>query len=109
MYAYEVQDPNEASAVYLGMLLRAETTRASIEGITTGVTNRTRLASPEALLDLAIPELPPIDAQNKIADSFLKAVADYNSSLAKREAAESQAANLWGPVGDQSQNRIIAT
>ena len=102
MYAYEVLDSNEASAVYLGMLLRAKATRESIEGITTGVTNRTRLASREALLDLAIPELPSIDVQEEIATSFLKAVANYNSSLTKREAAESQAASLWDPVGDQT-------
>ena len=103
MYGYAVKDPERASAVYLGLLLRAEATLKLVHGITTGVTNRTRLESPEHLLDLVVPELPSIEVQKAIAAQFNSAIADYDTSLATRDGAEAQAAGIWSSAGGQQQ------
>jgi type I restriction-modification system DNA methylase subunit len=97
MYAYRVRAGASASPVYLALLLRSEPARELLMGMVTGTSNRTRLESPEQLLQLPIPPLPDIDDQRRIAEQFARAINRRREAEVARRDAEAAAAVAWPP------------
>ena len=72
----------EADARYLALLLRTPTARQVIEGTVTGTSNRTRIETPQSLLALPVPPLPPLAEQQAIADRVEAALEARRQSVA---------------------------
>jgi type I restriction-modification system DNA methylase subunit len=95
MFAYRVRGDAEASATYLALLLRSEAARELLMGLVTGTSNRTRLESPDQLLALPIPPLPPLARQERVAGQFVRSgIARRDAELSRREA-EAAVAAAW--------------
>lgn len=78
----------EADARYLALLLRTPKARQMVAGDVTGTSNRTRVESPEALLRMPLPPLPPL------ADQVAAAQAVDDALDAARRASEAIDATL---------------
>jgi hypothetical protein len=61
----------------------------------TGTSNRTRLENTDQLLGLPIPPLPDLKYQQRVANTFLRAVAGRQAALESQREAETQASSAW--------------
>lgn len=95
MFAYRVRNGVEADVTYLALLLRTEAAREMLEGMATGTSNRTRLESPEQLLELPIPPLQPLAEQRQVAGQYNGAVAARRGADSARRQAEDVVAEVW--------------
>lgn len=80
---------------YLAMLLRADVAKTLIHGRVTGTSNRTRVTDPSQILDIPIPEPPPISQQKLIVAAALNARQRWNEAEQKAEDCEATVAATW--------------
>jgi len=90
MFPYQASET--VLAEYLVLLLRAEVARTLIHGRVTGTSNRTRVTSPEQILDIPIPKPPSVREQKLIVKAMLDA-------RTRRASAEQQIADCASTVG----------
>ena len=93
---YIVRPRVGVEAHWLVSLLRTPAMRRIVEGMTTGISNRTRVESSDMLMDLPVPEIPDPSVQKKIGDALRSAHAAYQQMLDDLKQAETQAAKSGG-------------
>lgn len=97
-YVLRVRDDLEGvvDARFLALLLRTTRMRELVAGTVTGTSNRTRVESAEALLNLPLPELPAYTSQQAIAAEVDEAMSLEERAVDSLRSALKQANKLWG-------------
>ncbi|WP_447912998.1 hypothetical protein [Microbacterium phyllosphaerae] len=96
MFPYAVVDSERVLPEYVALVLRTPQMRAIIEGLVTGTSNRTRLSSPDEILSLRIPPLPPIDEQELLVAKLREAHESYRRTWTLLDSTAEQAEAIWG-------------
>jgi hypothetical protein len=96
MFAYEMVDPETAHPAYIALMLRTPQAKALIEGMVTGTSNRTRLSSPDEILSLRIPALPPMSEQEKLVAPLTEAHDAYRRTWSLLADASATSNAVWG-------------
>lgn len=78
---YILRAKSDYDAHWIAALLRTGAMRRIVEGTITGISNRTRVESPEVLMGLRIPAPPTKGVQREVGDA-LRAALDHRRSMA---------------------------
>lgn len=89
---------DEVDPRFLALLLRTPNARELVAGTVTGTSNRTRVEDESALLGLPLPELPPIEVQQDLADRVTSALEQRKESDRMVGQALREADRSW-PAG----------
>lgn len=97
-YVLRIKDDKKDAVLpeFLSTLLRSPRMQIIIEGLVTGTSNRTRVQDIQSFLELPIPALPPVKAQEQYAEQVKQAFALQDEAEATlRSARDGITQKFW--------------
>lgn len=108
MFAYRLRPGVEVDLHYLQLLLRSEAAKDMLLGFATGTSNRTRVESPEQLLNFALPPLPSAAEQREAAAAARSAYAMQRTAQETMRKLLGVAQESWAVPPPQVRTNAVA-